>query len=130
MSMTCGPIVPVRIGNVTGGEPSENSRVAVGSVMVIPSCGAKPSDERLERGIVDVGASAQHVPQCAICHMEKPVQICNVVFGQRIGAGVEKAREDQVVLEHAPPAAPANPLHARLVDHCLPPIPSASPSDP
>src|SRR5690349_21255293 len=33
MSITCGPIVPVRIGNVTDGEPSENWIVAVESVI-------------------------------------------------------------------------------------------------
>src|SRR5690349_20652143 len=37
MSMACGPIVPVRMGNVTDGEPSENWIVAVGSVIGRPS---------------------------------------------------------------------------------------------
>src|SRR6185437_15876488 len=46
MSITCGPIVPFRIGNVTDGEPSENWIVAVESLIVrplVPGSGEVPS---------------------------------------------------------------------------------------
>src|SRR6185312_7845154 len=55
------------------------------------SCGTQPGDEPGKPRITSLDPPAQQIAQLIVCHMEKPVEICNVVLGQRSGGGIEKA---------------------------------------
>src|SRR5512139_2252552 len=134
MSMTSGPTVPESTGKLTAGEPSEKVSVAVRSVIVVlrwvgdvrlglgsrcvdgRSVPAQQGDEGCDPG-GRLGAAGDQVPQLLIRQVEQDVEHRHLVLVDGGAARVEEAREDEVVLEHAPAAAPAQAREADGVDH-------------
>src|SRR6266702_1793105 len=135
MSITSGPIVPESVGNVIDGVPSLTVRVAVWSVMSLTSVmsvaprgrsGSKvatrvgvasfhmsevpqASKQRQDRRIGGLSVTRQQIPQIVVAQVEQPVKRSHFVFGDRGAARIKEAAQDQIVLEHAPPAAPPEP---------------------
>src|SRR5262245_12364741 len=115
MSMTSGPMVPVRIGKLTEGEPSEKLIVAVRSVMAMApvrkcsSGGAQLREQRGDKAVLRFLAAGDQIPQLVVRQVEETIQHGDLVFRHLGAARREEAREDEVVFQHAAPAAPLNP---------------------
>ena len=128
MSITSGPIVPGRTGKVTGGVPSEKVRVAVWSVIVMSlltqlTAGAvrpvRPHPDCPLDGSRSFAAAAPAPRRRALAGpIAGPTDRCRPApaaarapassgVADRRAARVEKPLEDQIVLEQAAPAAPA-----------------------
>src|SRR6185437_13764745 len=107
MSTTAGPTVPDSTGKVTGVVPSENFRLAVRSLIVVPSrrsfaCGlrpgagpgwsfrgarAAPSDraqtlDQRTQALFGLASAGDQVPQRLVRQVEQRVEVALVVVGQ------------------------------------------------
>ena len=73
--------------------------------------------QRAHRGVGELDAADDQVPQFVIGQRKKLVQHGDLVFGKRCALRVQKAGEYQIVLEHPAPASPADPRKATRIDH-------------
>src|SRR6476619_6772349 len=148
MSITSGPIVPLRTGKVTLGEPSEKVTVAVWSVMMsapsralrapaslpahtkthsfgrsllqvgfpssispeLPSRRAQRSHQIQQSRVRRLRPARDQIPQLVVREIEEAIERRHVFRRHLPSPRVEVPRKDQVVLQHAAPATPAQAI--------------------
>src|SRR5215469_10965911 len=74
-------------------------------------------NQRGDGGVSGLLPPGEEVPELVIPEFQQPVQCSDLPVGERVPAAVEKAGQDQVVLQQAPAAPPAQTRQLSLINH-------------